>query len=624
MIYIVGRTDTPDPSQFQPISFQEAHSVLSTAATLYLDIETTGLNFLSDSIVTVQISHNETDQYIFFIEDDTRRLDAIIQLLSKAKTLVGHNLKFDLKFLKRYGLNAKQIYDTYICEQILTAGTQSRNGLKHVVQRYCSVDIDKSHQKSFTVGCTLSSPLLQYAALDVAYLPIIMHQQIDLLKEHNLLYIADLENAAVLAFMTMEYNGIGLDIDKWKSQVAIIEQEAKEIELEMNHIVDTDDTFVSVRPDSIQLSLFGTDENVSNQYRWDSPAATLDIFHCIDSRIISTSDQVLQKLRSKHKLAGLLQQYREKSKKASSFGTSFLSHIYSDGRIHPSFMQLVSTGRTSCREPNMQQIPADNTYRNCFISGSDWVFVSGDYSSQELCIIAHGSQDPVFLESLTKGHDLHSVCGELVFGQDWVNAAEEDCAYMAGKEKCNCKKHKELRNVVKGINFGLAYGMGPKKLSEQMEIPMQEASDLIDKYFKAFPAIKKFLDSMSKSGVRRGYIETFAPWSRKRWFPEWEPSNMPMAIKARIERQAKNTPIQGTAADMTKHALVLCHKYLEESNFPAKLVLTVHDQIDTICHPDYAEDWKQTLQLIMEKAAKYVMKNDLLKAEVNITKHWSK
>lgn len=624
MIYIIGRTETPDPVQFQPIPFQQAHSVLSTAATLYIDIETTGLNFLSDAIVTVQVAHNETDQYIFIIDDDVRRINAIVELLSKAKTLVGHNLKFDLKFLKRYGLITKQVYDTYICEQILTAGTQSRNNLKAVVQRYCSVDIDKSQQKSFTPHCSLSSPLLQYAALDVAYLPMIMHQQIDLLKTHNLLYVADLENAAVLAFMTMEYNGIGLDIERWKQQVSIIEQEARDLEAQMNHIVDTDDTFVSVRPDSIQLSLFGNNENVSNQYRWDSPHATLDIFHCIDSKVMSTSDQVLHKLKRKHKLAELLQQYREKSKKASSFGTAFLSHVYPDGRIHPSFMQLVSTGRTSCREPNMQQIPADNIYRNCFISGSDWVFVSGDYSSQELCIIAQGSQDPVFLESLSKGHDLHSVCGELVFGNEWVSAAEEGCAYMAHKEKCNCKKHKELRNVVKGINFGLAYGMGPKKLSEQMEIPMQEASDLIDKYFKAFPAIKKFLDSMSKAGIRRGYIETFAPWSRKRWFPEWEPSNMPMAIKGRIERQAKNTPIQGTAADMTKHALVLCHKYLEESNFPAKLVLTVHDQIDTICHPDYAEDWKETLQTIMEKAAKYVMKNDLLKAEVNITNYWSK
>ena len=625
MIYIIGRTETPDETQFQPISFITAYEELSKASILYIDIETTGLNFLQDSIVTVQVSHNDSNQYIFVIDNDQRRVDALIKLLNNAKILVGHNLKFDLKFLIKQGLQPNQVYDTFICEQILTAGTNVRNNLKAVVQRYCNVSLSKQAQTSFKPNSTLSSQQLSYAALDIAYLPHIMHQQMEAMQESNLSLLAMLENASVLAFTEMEYNGITLDVERWKKQVAIIEQEAKDIEIEMNEIVATDPLFESVRPTAIQLDMFSS-ENVmgTHKYNWNSTSTTLQIFQCIDRKILATSDQVLHKLKRKHRLASILQDYREKSKKASSFGTSFLEHIYSDGKIHPNFVQMVSTGRASCREPNLQQIPSDNTYRNCFTSGSEWVFVSGDYSSQELCIIAYGSQDPVFLSALSKGQDLHSVCGELVFGQEWVDSAEEDCDFVKYRIKCNCKRHKQLRNVVKGINFGLAYGMGPKKLSEQMEIPMEEASELIDKYFKAFPSIKKFLDNMSKSAIKRGYIETFPPYSRKRWFPDWEPYNMPMAIRGKIERQAKNTPIQGTAADMTKHAMVLVYNYIKKNNYPAKLVLAVHDQIDTICHPDHAEEWKQILQDLMEEAARYVIKNDLLKAEVNITQHWSK
>jgi DNA polymerase-1 len=166
--------------------------------------------------------------------------------------------------------------------------------------------------------------------------------------------------------------------------------------------------------------------------------------------------------------------------------------------------------------------------------------------------------------------------------------------------------------------------MGPKKLSETMEITMSEASALIEKYFEAFPNIKKFLNGMSKEGVKKGFIKTFAPWNRTRWFPEWQPFGMEMGIRSRIERVSKNTPIQGTAADMTKHALILCDAYIKKHKVPAKLVMTVHDQIDTTCKEEYAEEWAEKLKELMEEAATHIMGNDLLKAEVEITNKWSK
>jgi DNA polymerase-1 len=276
----------------------------------------------------------------------------------------------------------------------------------------------------------------------------------------------------------------------------------------------------------------------------------------------------------------------------------------------------------------MQQIPATNEYRNCFVCPTGWVFVSSDYSSQELNVIAYGSQDPVFLKSLRNNEDLHSVCAELVFADVWRNAAEHDCAYYQYTQKCDCKEHKKLRTQVKTINFGLAYGMGPKKLSETINCSMTEAKELIEKYFKAFPKIKRFLEDQGEFGKRYGFVTTFFPFYRKRWFDTWTPKmygdrDSFMELGS-IERASKNTPIQGSSADMTKLALVYLYKRIKKHNYPVKIVMTVHDQIDTICPEYFAEEWKIYMTEEMENAANKIIRNGLLKAETSITKVWSK
>lgn len=591
---------------------------------MYIDLETTGFDFLDDDILTVQLAVNDTDQYVFIIGEGLSVVD-LLPTLDMASMLVGHNIKFDLKFLRKHGFTARKVFDTMIVEQILVNGTNLRASLQTVTQRYCQVNLDKSVQSTFTRPGELTERQLQYALDDVVYLPHIMKAQIESLQEHQLMQVAQLECNAVLAFTEIEFNGLTVDVKRWKSQVDELHEQALGVERSMNRMVDTDPVFESVRSPTFQTDLFLSEEDVAGtRIKWDSPAQVLRVFQCVDPKLMSFGDQEISRMMRKTPLAPLMKEYREKSKKVSSFGESFLSHVWSDGKVHPRFIQIKRTGRVSCKEPNMQQIPADNKYRNCFLPDEGFVFVSADYSSQELCIIAHGSKDPVFNKALTSGHDLHSVCAELVFGDDWKQAALDDCAYYAGKKKCDCPEHKKLRTAVKSINFGLAYGMGPKKLSETMDITMREASTLIDKYFAAFPTIKKFLENQSRYGVRHGHIKTFAPWKRIRWFDDWQPSYMDMATRGRIERVSKNTPIQGTAADMTKHALVLCNTYLQESGFPAYLVMTVHDQIDTICPEELAPEWANKLKELMEQAAHHIMGNDLLKAEVQITQKWSK
>lgn len=174
----------------------------------------------------------------------------------------------------------------------------------------------------------------------------------------------------------------------------------------------------------------------------------------------------------------------------------------------------------------------------------------------------------------------------------------------------------------------LAYGMGPKKLSETINSSLSEAKDLINKYFKAFPKIKIFLDSLGEQGKRTGMIRTFPPFSRLRWFDNWTPKmyndkDSFMELGS-IERASKNTPIQGSSADMTKLALFYIYKVIKENNYPVKIVMTVHDQIDTICPEEFSQEWKEIMTEKMNLAAKVIIPSGLLKAETTITKKWSK
>jgi DNA polymerase-1 len=633
MIYLITTKYNSNISEclksddFKMMSWGDALASLHSSSFLNIDLETTGFDFISQKILTAQLSNDGVDQYVFII-NEPEEVPQLFPVLDSCTMLVGHNIKFDLKFLYAHGYDIHvPIYDTMLCEQVLTNGTQMRAGLDAVVQRYCQVNLDKSVRESFSHVSALSERQLRYAADDVKYLEQVRLAQTYALREKSLLQVAKLECEASLAFAAIEFNGLRLDTKAWDAIVDELKDQAVAATRELNTIISTDDKFASLRERSVrQIDMFSSyTDNALYRINWDSTSQVLKVFHCIDKSLMSTSDREIQIIARKHPLGAALKHYRHVQKLASSYGVDFYKHVKDTGKIHPNFRQIVRTGRVSCSEPNVQQIPADNKYRNAFIADSpDEVFVSADYSSQELCIIAHGSQDPVFLEALENGHDLHSVCATLVFGDEWVDAAEEDCTFMSHKAKCSCPRHKELRNAVKAINFGLAYGMGPAKLSDNLNISVKQASELIEQYFTKFPAIRQFLESNARFGVRNGYIQTYAPWHRVRYFDDWLPGRMEMATKSRIERVSKNTPIQGTAADMTKHALTLCYSHIKTNDLPVRLVMTVHDQIDTICRRDYAETWAAKLKELMEQAATHIMGNELLKAEVEITDKWSK
>ena len=632
MIHLVdGSSKTVPSPHYQSAMIGDVVRYCETKQILGVDTETEGFDFTTKKMIMFQIG--DADQQFVI---DTRRvsIEPLRNILQNKNILkIFHNAKFDYKFIKKWSsIICEGVYDTYLVERVLNCGKQNYGyGLKDVCKRYLDVDLDKEVRNKF-IGLA-SKPFtdnqIVYGAKDVEYLIKIRTHQLPLIIRNQLDRVVDLENEVVLAFADIEYNGLDLDTESWKKIEKVNTEKADGLQDSLDNMVTLDprlDRFVSKY---VQADLFTAVEDLRKiDIKWTSPKQVLEVFQCLVPKLDNVNGKQMYKYRFQYPLIDKYVKYKEAMKLCTSYGDAFFKNLSNDNKIHTNFHQILDTGRVSSSKPNMQQIPADNIYRNCFTAPDGWSFVSADYSSQELNVIAFGSKDPVWIKALQNNEDLHSTCAELVYGEEWLNAAEDDCAYMKLRMKCNCPKHKKLRTNVKTINFGLAYGMGPNKLADTLNISVDGAKVLIEKYFQAFPAIKGFLDKLGNFGKKFGYIKTFPPYNRKRWFSTWYPkiwNNKSSVMElGSIERASKNTPIQGASADMTKKALVFIRDYVAAHNLPVKVVMTVHDQIDTICRDDQVSDWAVVMKGLMEKAALEIVSNGLLKAEVTVSNCWEK
>tara|TARA_Y100000356_G_scaffold120995_1_gene113960 strand:+ start:171 stop:2024 length:1854 start_codon:yes stop_codon:yes gene_type:complete len=604
-------------NDIQTATIQECKAYCESKTVLGVDTETEGFDFTCKKLIMFQIGDKER-QYVI----DTRVIDIspLKEVLESEKIIkVLHNAKFDYKFIKKWaGISLEEIYDTFLVERVLHCGKQDHGySLARCTERYLNQVLDKETRNKFIglKGQPYTVDQITYGANDVVYLLDIREKQLALLRNFELEQVARLENKVVKVFSEIEYEGLNIDEDKW---TAMAEQNVKlayEQELKLDDIVLAHPLLQHYRV-PVQVDMFAAmDEVRKTHIKWSSPLQILELFQNLVPNLEDVNGKKLNKHRYKHPLIDEYIRYKERTKLANAYGTKFFNYVNCDGKVHTNFSQILDTGRVSSSKPNMQQIPSDNTFRNCFTAPEGWVFVSSDYSSQELNVIAYGSQDPVWLEALEKGLDLHGVCADLVFEDKWRSA--------------DADAKKKLRTQIKAINFGLAYGMGPFKLADTLQISKAEAEDLIEKYFTEFPNIRDFLTKLGTFGTRNGYITTFAPFKRRRWFDTWFPKiwddRSKMQEFGSIERASKNTPIQGSSADMTKLALIYIHREIEESwSDSVKIVMTVHDQIDTICKEEVADAWSIKMTELMEKAAKIIIPNGLLKADTNISQTWEK
>jgi len=583
-----------------------------------IDTETNGKDFLTKKIIMFQIG---TDEVQYVIDTRTVSIEPLRPYLEDSERVkIFHNVKFDYKFIKsNYNINLNNIYDTMLAECVLNCGKDKYGySLNHLTQRYLEVSLNKEVRNKFIglEGRPFTTEQICYGAQDVEFLMQIMTKQLDQIHKLELNHVLVLENKASLAFADIEYNGLCFDQDSWLSNADSNDELVREIELELDKEIISNE-LTDFMPNYLQLDMFTPAEELRKvNVKWSSPTQVKKVMESyLKRKLDNTNAFELSKFKDRPLITKYLR-YKEKQKISSTYGKSFLKYVMKDGKVRTSFWQVLNTGRVSSgskedRKPNMQNIPARNEFRNCFTARDGYSIVSVDYSGQELAIIAYGSQDPVWIKCRKNNEDLHSVCAELVFGDKWHTGDK-----------------KALRTMIKTINFGLAYGMSKFKLSDTLNISVDEADILIKKYFSAFPNIKSFLTKLGAYGVNHGHIRTFRPFRRIRWFPLWYQGiqNSPQDFKTKgaIERASKNTPIQGTGADMIKQAMLMIRSRIIEDNLPCYMVTQVHDEIGVEVRDDFAKEWAEIQCDIMKKAGEKIIKGFDMTVDYTITKKWSK
>ncbi len=633
MIYFITKSISFDLSRdIQMSDMEELLQWLQNKAIISVDSETSGLSWQEKKIIMFQVGNKDTQWVIDARSISLMPMKRIFE--SREVLKIFHNAKFDYHFLREAGIMLWNVYDTFLAEMVLYNGYKGKGySLEALVSRYFSESMDKTERnKTIDLGSApFSERLIRYGSKDIEFLEEIMQRQLWKAGEDELEKVVWLENEAVLALADIEHNGMHLNREKWLEVAHTSQDRVSEYQGRLDYILLTDDTFKRFRPEHIQSDMFLPQEELRKiEVNWDSPSQVLEIIHSVLPGVPDTNANTLEKYTVIPVIEELLR-YREFQKEVSTYGPNFVENIHSGtGRIHTQFRQILVSGRSASNNVNMQNLPADNKFRNSFEPGiKDWVFVSGDYSAAELTVIAVKSKDAVWTECLRKSEDLHSLCAGLIYGQKWEETTEKDCAYVKAKQKCRCKGHKVLRQNVKTISFGLSYGMTEKKLAQRLNISEREALRLLNTYFDTFPRIKDFLLILAAYGRENGKIKTFMPYKRVRYFPEWRKEMLEnydhyKKQLGEIERESRNHPIQGSIGDCMKKALYMILLEIYDNSLPVKLVMQVHDSIDTICHKDYAEEWAKKLKELMELAALEIVPEGLLKADVGISEVWTK
>ena len=571
-----------------------------------VDTETTGFDPHTCKLLLFQISTPDKSYIIDARALDIKNLPEIKDILEDQKKIkILQNSKFDYKFIKKHtGIEMYNIYDTMLAEGVLTAGLSAKMAsLKDLTKNYLGLDMDKNIRKSF-VGLkdiNFSEDQLKYAAVDTFVLFPIFDAQIPKLRLQGVVDTAKTEFAVTKVIGEMELRGVYINKPKWQDIIKNLKKRRDELTEEFYDKISKYYEYNSI-------DLFG---NTSPPININSQPQLLDLFNKrVGLSLASTADPVLELVN--HPLVNQLREYRKYEKLISAFGDSLLEKINPvTHRIHPDFNQMgAATGRFSCNNPNLQQIPRNQPeapFRECFNPGEGYKFVISDYSSMEMRILADLSGDEKFINAIKNGYDLHSYTAALMFGLEYSDDFK--------------KKHGDLRQAAKAINFGLMYGMGPGRLAAQINVTPEQGKEYMEKYFSSYPSVRDFLNRVAKDAVRNGYSAT--PGGRKRWYkmPDKNDPDYKKLIGS-IERQAKNHPIQGTNADAMKFALVSLYERIKREKIDAYILLSVHDEIVTECNSEYADTFKDILSEEMVKAAEVFVKKVPIESEPFVGDVW--
>lgn len=580
---------------------RELVGLLLQQSQVCFDTETTSIDSLEAELVGMSFSFAARQGFYVPTPADRAQAQAIVDEFrpffeSTGIEKIGHNIKYDLQILSNYGVSvAYPLFDTMIAHYLIQP--ESKQGMDFLAEYYLkyrpiSIEtlIGKKGKNQGNMRDLKPEEVSDYACedADITFqLKQLFEPQIQ--KDHLRSLFYDMEMPLVQVLQEMEQEGIALDVPHLHAFSAQLEEEAREAEANIKEMagmdfnVDSPKQLGEVLFDHMKISAKAK-KTKTGQYQ--------------------TSEDALEQYKSDHPIIEKILDYRQIKKLKSTYVDPLPTMLSpKDQRIHTTFMQTVTaTGRLSSNNPNLQNIPIrtekGRKIRQAFVArGTDFQLMSADYSQIELRIIAALSGDPNMIEAFRQGHDIH--------------AATAANVYHVPMEEVT----RDQRSAAKAVNFGIIYGQSAFGLAQNLGISRTEAKQIIDSYFAQFPTIKTYMDESVKNARELGYVETIM--KRRRYLPDINSANA--VVRGYAERNAINAPIQGSAADVIKLAMIAVQREMKKQGVKSKLLLQVHDELVFDVHTSELEMMPQLVKTAMEQAVDFVVP---MVVEANVGANW--
>ncbi|MBP5387303.1 MAG: DNA polymerase I [Prevotella sp.] len=540
---------------------------LLTNEILCLDTETTSTSPIEAELVGLSFSVKEHQAFYVPVPEDRAEAQQVVEIFRPVYEhpgilKVGQNIKYDMQVLANYDIELQgRLWDTMIAHYLIQPELRhNMDIMAEAYLKYKTIHIDEligprgKNQKS--MRDLTPKEVYEYAAEDADITLQLKNKLEPLLKEvgaEQLFY--DIEMPLVRVLVDMERTGVRIDTDSLAETSRVFTERMHDLEQRIYELAGEEFNISS--PRQVGDILFGKLHII------EKPKKT-------KTGQYVTSEEVLQTLKSKHEIVEKILAHRGLKKLLGTYVDTLPALINpKTGHIHTSFNQTITaTGRLSSSDPNLQNIPVrgedGKEIRKAFIPDEGCLFFSADYSQIELRVMAHLSGDENMIEAFREGHDIHAATAAKIYGKDIAEVGRDE------------------RNKAKRANFGIIYGITVFGLAERLEIERAEARQLIDGYFETFPKVREYMEASKQKAREQGYVETF--FHRRRYLPDINSRNA--TVRGFAERNAINAPIQGSAADIIKVAMIRIYNRFREEKLQSKMILQVHDELNFSVVPE--------------------------------------
>ena len=580
---------------------KELAETLSGLKEFCFDTETTGLNFLDAEIVGLSFSFKPHEGYYVPLPPEhanaTKRLMLLKTLFENTSIRkIGQNMKFDMHMLENYDIHVRgTLFDTMLAHYLLFPEQRHNlNDMSENLLGYQPISIErligKKGKNQISMRKVEAETIKEYAVEDADLTWQLKEVLEPELKKNGQDKLAEeIEMPLVHVLLKMERAGIRLDPGVLKQYENILKEDLQKLEQEIHKLAGVEFNISS--PKQLGEVLFEKMKIVDNAKK-------------TKTKQYSTSEEVLTQLKGKHPIIEKVLEYRSVRKLLSSYVETLPGLVHPQtGRIHTEFNQAIAvTGRLSSANPNLQNIPVreerGREIRKAFVSsGEEYLILSADYSQIELRLMAHLSEDESMIRAFLNNQDIHAATAAKIY-----NVPLEEVT-------------REMRSHAKTANFGIIYGISSFGLAQRLDISRTKAKELIDGYFKSFPGVKRYMNVSIQKARERGYAETIM--GRRRYLRDINSGNS--FIRSMAERNAINTPIQGSAADIIKLAMIRVQKILEEKGLKTKMILQVHDEL---LFDMYLPEKEEVIDLVVYEMENVVKLKVPLTVDYGIGRNW--